>query len=365
MSAAATWQYGPTATPPLRRRARCRWRCRERACRARGGPRAAARGRSTASSPRRWRRIRRQRCRGTGVRPGGVVLLQRDVPAVLRDRVAPWSRASVNRRRATVLWRENGSSGRSRGDVMGIRAVADPYPLLPNGQSGHGPSPSFGPRVRADHPLTDRNFVALLGAADADLLAAISILALSGMRLDELRRLRVAQCGRGAFRVGECAANHGPPRGADPQRPGGDRAPLDQGTRGGRLPDRRRRRVRAGALGDGAAVRRVPPGNDGRGRAVARHPRPAAVVRGRGLGVRAAARGGRRCGRACPPPRRHPAQAHLGPAVRLRRGRPPAPSDPLAGVGNRHGRSALLRGFGRTAAGSSTVAAGPRQGRPE
>ena len=96
-------------TPPPRRRGRCRWRCRARACRARGGPRAAARGRSTASSPRRGRRrIRRQRCRGTGVRPGGVVLLQRDVPAVLRDRVAPWSRASVNRRRATVLWRSMG-----------------------------------------------------------------------------------------------------------------------------------------------------------------------------------------------------------------------------------------------------------------
>src|SRR5215212_3407540 len=69
---------------------------------------------------------------------------------------------------------------------------------------------SSGPRGRGDHPLTDRHLAALLGAADADLLAAISILALSGMRLEEARRLRVAQCGRGAFRVGGCAANHGP-----------------------------------------------------------------------------------------------------------------------------------------------------------
>jgi len=38
----------------------------------------------------------------------------------------------------------------------------------------------------------------------------MSILALSGMRLGELRRLRVAQCGRGSFRVGECRANDGP-----------------------------------------------------------------------------------------------------------------------------------------------------------
>ena len=30
------------------------------------------------------------------------------------------------------------------------------------------------------------------------------------MRFDGLRRLRVAQCGRGAFRVGACAANDGP-----------------------------------------------------------------------------------------------------------------------------------------------------------
>ena len=71
-------------------------------------------------------------------------------------------------------------------------------------------APSSGPRGKADHPLTDRHLAALLGGADADLLGAISILALSGMRLDELRRLRVAQCGRGTFRIGECAANPGP-----------------------------------------------------------------------------------------------------------------------------------------------------------
>ena len=146
-----------------------------------------------------------------------------------------------------MLWRENGSSGRSRGDVMGIRAVADPYPLLPNGQSGHGPSPSFGPRVRADHPLTDRHFAALLGAADADLLAAISILALSGMRLDELRRLRVAQCGRASFRVGECAANHGPRE-----------APIHSALVGTVLRLTRGRAGDAFLIGDGAELGRAP-----------------------------------------------------------------------------------------------------------
>ena len=69
---------------------------------------------------------------------------------------------------------------------------------------------SSGPRGNGENPLTDRHLAALLGGADADLLAVISILALSGMRFDELRRLRVAQCGRGAFRVGACAANLGP-----------------------------------------------------------------------------------------------------------------------------------------------------------
>jgi integrase len=71
-------------------------------------------------------------------------------------------------------------------------------------------TPPYGLRGTEDHPLTDRHLAALLGGADADLLAVIAILALSGMRCDEVRRLRVAQCGRGAFRVGECAANHGP-----------------------------------------------------------------------------------------------------------------------------------------------------------
>ena len=77
--------------------------------------------------------------------------------------------------------------------------------------SGNNPRGSAaGPRGRKDHPHTDGHLAALLGAAEADLLAAISILALSGMRFAELRRLRVAQCGRGSFRVGECAANLGP-----------------------------------------------------------------------------------------------------------------------------------------------------------
>jgi integrase len=71
-------------------------------------------------------------------------------------------------------------------------------------------SPSGPRKAPPDRPLTDGHLLALLGAADPDLLAAISILALSGMRLAELRRLRVAQCGRGAFRVGACAANDGP-----------------------------------------------------------------------------------------------------------------------------------------------------------
>jgi integrase len=69
---------------------------------------------------------------------------------------------------------------------------------------------SSGPRGKGDRPLTDGHLLVLLGAADPDLHAAISILALSGMRLAELRRLRVAQCGRGSFRVGECRANDGP-----------------------------------------------------------------------------------------------------------------------------------------------------------
>ena len=83
---------------------------------------------------------------------------------------------------------------------------------LPERASG-GNTPrgtSSGPRGKGDRPLTDGHLLALLRAADPDLLAAVSILALSGMRLAELRRLRVAQCGRGSFRVGECRANDGP-----------------------------------------------------------------------------------------------------------------------------------------------------------
>ena len=70
--------------------------------------------------------------------------------------------------------------------------------------------PSSGPRGRESRPLTDGHLLALLGAADPDLRDAISILALSGMRLAELRRLRVGQCGHGSFWVGTCAANGGP-----------------------------------------------------------------------------------------------------------------------------------------------------------
>ena len=70
--------------------------------------------------------------------------------------------------------------------------------------------PASGPRGRERHPLTDGHLLALLGATDPDLRDAMSILALSGMRLAELRRLRVGQCGRGSFRVGACAANDGP-----------------------------------------------------------------------------------------------------------------------------------------------------------
>ena len=57
-------------------------------------------------------------------------------------------------------------------------------------------SASSGPRRGEPHPLTDGHLLALLGAADPALRDAISVLALSGMRLAELRRLRVGQCGR-------------------------------------------------------------------------------------------------------------------------------------------------------------------------
>ena len=84
-------------------------------------------------------------------------------------------------------------------------------PLPERASSGHRPrGPASGPRGRQDLSLTDGHLLALLGAADPDLLAVVSILALSGMRLADLRRLRVAQCGRGSFRVGECRGNDGP-----------------------------------------------------------------------------------------------------------------------------------------------------------
>jgi integrase len=49
----------------------------------------------------------------------------------------------------------------------------------------------------------------LYGGAAQAVLDALAILALSGMRFDELRRLRVADCRRGAFLVRASAANHG------------------------------------------------------------------------------------------------------------------------------------------------------------
>jgi integrase len=49
----------------------------------------------------------------------------------------------------------------------------------------------------------------LYGGAAQAVLDALAILALSGMRFDELRRLRVADCPRGAFLVRASAANHG------------------------------------------------------------------------------------------------------------------------------------------------------------
>ncbi|HYI81885.1 MAG TPA: hypothetical protein VEX11_01595, partial [Acetobacteraceae bacterium] len=84
-------------------------------------------------------------------------------------------------------------------------------PAPPERASGNrSQRPSYGPSGMEDHPLTDGHLSAVLGAADADLLAFISILALSGMRPDELRRLRVAHCGHGVFQVGAHVENHGP-----------------------------------------------------------------------------------------------------------------------------------------------------------
>jgi integrase len=67
--------------------------------------------------------------------------------------------------------------------------------------SGDRPqAPPDGARGTEDGPLTDAHLAALLGGADEELRAAISILALSGMRFEEFRRLRVADCGRGGHR---------------------------------------------------------------------------------------------------------------------------------------------------------------------
>ena len=92
---------------------------------------------------------------------------------------------------------------------MGMRADA-PHVLFSNGLPAMAQPPPDGARATEDRPLTNQHLSALLGAADADLLAVLAILALSGMRFAELRRLRVADCGRGAFRIGASAANQGP-----------------------------------------------------------------------------------------------------------------------------------------------------------
>ncbi len=49
----------------------------------------------------------------------------------------------------------------------------------------------------------DGHLAAVLGGADADILAAISLLALTRVRVAEPRRLRVAQHGSAALRVGD------------------------------------------------------------------------------------------------------------------------------------------------------------------
>ena len=67
------------------------------------------------------------------------------------------------------------------------------------------------------------------------------------MRFDELRRLRVAQCGRGAFRVGGCAANHGPRA-----------APIHSALVGTVLRLTRGRAGDAFLIGDGAEFGRAP-----------------------------------------------------------------------------------------------------------
>jgi integrase len=67
---------------------------------------------------------------------------------------------------------------------------------------------SFDPQGVAA-PLTDTVLKALIDGAAGDVFDAVMILALSGLRFEELRRLRVMDCSRGAFRIRGCAANGG------------------------------------------------------------------------------------------------------------------------------------------------------------
>ena len=127
----------------------------------------------------------------------------------------PWPMGSRQVERPLV--RRVMGSGPVRAHVSSAKRTSDHGPSSPGARQRRKQSPR--PSVRATRerapPLADGHLLALLGAADPDLRDAISILALSGMRLAELRRLRVGQCGRGsfrvgAFRVGACAANDGP-----------------------------------------------------------------------------------------------------------------------------------------------------------
>ena len=188
-----------------------------------------------------------------------------------------------------------------------------------SGQWPRAPAPR--PREAKDNPLTDGHLLALLGAADPDLRAAISILALSGMRLAELRRLRVGQCGRASFRVGECAANLGPRE-----------VPVHSALAGTVLRLTRGRAGDAFLIGDGADFGRAPSLTERRFdacRAAVGMAEPSPSIHGlRRWFVRTALDAEQPPDVVAavigPPPRRRPTEAHMGPALRLRRGRPTA-----------------------------------------